>query len=377
MRFALNSEQQELQELARRFFQTESSLTDVRQVIETPTGYNPKVWQQLGELGLTGLIVAEDYGGAGASMVEVAVLLREAGRVLFPAPLLANTIAAATLGGCADEQVASALLPDIASGAVIATLALSDEAGSVELDDTGVTARLQAGYWRIDGSKGYVLHGTVADLFLVTATTPNGVGLFTVPADSAGLVATPLPALDPTRTLAALSFAGTLAQLVTTDRSQLENALQVAAVCLAAEQVGGAQAALDSAVDYAKTRQQFGRPIGSFQALKHLLADVLLEVESAKAASDYAAWAAASAPTELAMVASLAKAFCSDTYLQAASVNLQVHGGMGFTWEADAHLHLKRAITTKQLLGSPELHRERLAALDLDRPAPGPPPASP
>ena len=366
MKFALDAEQEELQQLARRFFESESSLAQVRAVMESPAGYDTKVWTQLGELGLTGLIVAEEHGGAGATMIEAAVLLREAGRFLLPAPLLAHTVAAAMLGATADTDLAGELLPDIAAGGVIATVAITDDAGRPSLEETGATATLVDGGWRLDGAKGFVLHGTVADLLLVTASTPEGVGLFAVAAGADGLAVSALEALDPTRKLAGVELRGTPGRLVTTDRPRLEHGLALAAVAVAAEQSGGADAALQLAVEYAKTRVQFDKPIGSFQAVKHLLADVLVEVESARAASDYAAWAAANSPGELPLVASLAKALCSDTYVQAASVNLQVHGGMGFTWEADPHLYLKRAMATKQLFGSPEQHRERIAALEFD-----------
>jgi alkylation response protein AidB-like acyl-CoA dehydrogenase len=362
MRFALSPEQEELRSLARRFFETESSMAEVRRVMETAPGYDTSSWTQLARLGLLGLVIPEQHGGSGASLVEAAVVLREAGRALLPAPLLATSIAASALLGATDDEAAATWLPPIASGDVVGVMATSSASGSWELDDTGLEARHHGRAWLLDGDKGYVVHGAAAHLLLVTATTPSGIGLFVVPADAPGLACTSLPALDPTRRLASFAFVDTPARLICTNRSRMERALDIAAVCLAAEQAGGAERCLETAVDYAKTRVQFDRPIGSFQAIKHLLADVLVEVESARAAADYAAWAATSSPEELPVAASLAKSVCSDAYVQAASVNVQVHGGMGFTWEHDAHLHLKRAMGGKQLLGSPDFHRERLAS---------------
>jgi alkylation response protein AidB-like acyl-CoA dehydrogenase len=210
-----------------------------------------------------------------------------------------------------------------------------------------------------------VLAGAAADLLLLTATVGDEVGLFAMSADAPGVARTPLPSLDPTRRLASVTVADTPSTALTIGRRPLQPALDLAAVLLAAEQVGGAERCLESATAYAKIRVQFNRPIGSFQAIKHLLADTLLEVESARAASDYAVWAATFAAGELPTVAPLAKALCSDTYVHAATVNFQIHGGIAFTWEHDAHLHLKRATAGKQLFGSPELHRERLAELVL------------
>ncbi len=364
MRFMLDADQEDLQQMARRFFETESPVAGVRRVMETPTGFDAAVWKQLGELGLLGLAVPEDRGGSGTSLVEAAIVLREAGRALLPAPLLAATICGLALVRCGDGD--ADLLPAIAGGTVIATLATSDADGSVDLDATGVTADEGRDGWTLDGAKGFVPYGAVADVLLVTASTAAGVALFAVAADAPGLVRTAQPALDPTRTLASVTFWETPARLVSGDRAALQETLHLAAVCLAAEQVGGAERCLETAVAYASTRIQFDRAIGSFQSIKHLLADVLVEVESARAAADYAAWAATASVTELPFVASLAKAFCSETYVQAAAANLQVHGGMGFTWEHDAHLHLKRAMVGKQLFGSPELHRERIASYRLD-----------
>ncbi|HUD16153.1 MAG TPA: acyl-CoA dehydrogenase, partial [Acidimicrobiales bacterium] len=216
----------------------------------------------------------------------------------------------------------------------------------------------------LSGQKLYVLDGHAADLVLVAARTPAGVSVFAVERGAPGFTATSLTTMDQTRKQTRIEFSGTPARLVGEDGGAgpaLSRTLDLAAVALAAEQVGGAQRCLDMAVDYAKTRIQFGRPIGSFQAIKHKCADMLLEVESAKSAAYYAGWAAAEDSDELPVVASLAKSYCSEAYFHAAAENIQIHGGIGFTWEHDAHLYFKRAKSSELLLGDPSYHRELLA----------------
>jgi alkylation response protein AidB-like acyl-CoA dehydrogenase len=364
MRFALTSEQQELADVTRRFLISRCGMDDVRRVIETPAGHDPQVWAELAQLGLLGLAVPEEYGGSGASLVEVAVVLREAGRALLPAPLLATTIASCALLQAEDKATVRHWLTQIAEGETIATFA-SGHIDSPAADTTPRAARPASSRWVLTGDIPFVLSGAVANLLVVAASVSDEadgqIGLFAIPVDAPGVVRTALPTLDPTRTMASVTLAGTPATPVAIGRGGVQRVLDLAAVLLAAEQVGGAERCLDSATEYAKLRVQFGSPIGSFQAIKHLLADLLLEVESARAASDYAAWVATSAPSELSTAAPLAKAVCSDTYLDASKVNFQVHGGIAFTWEHDAHLHLKRAMAGKQLFGSPEIHRDRLA----------------
>jgi alkylation response protein AidB-like acyl-CoA dehydrogenase len=367
VRFAHTSEQEELGAVSRRLSSSRSGIDDLRRVIDSPTGHDPDVWAALAELGFLGLAVPEEYGGSGASLVEVAVVLREAGRALLPAALLATTIASCALLAAEHDAAARQWLVRIAAGDTIATLATSHESGPAAAATR--TARQTGSEWVISGDLPLVLSGDLADLLVVTAHvggTGSDVGIFAVPADAPGVSRTALPALDPTRRLASITLTDAVATPVATGNDVVQHVLDLAAVLLAAEQVGGAERCLHSATDYAKIRVQFNNPIGSFQAIKHLLADLLLEVESAKAASDYAVWvAAASTPAELSTAAPLAKAVCSDTYVQAATASFQVHGGIAFTWEHDAHLHLKRAVTGKQLFGSPEAHRERLAELVL------------
>jgi alkylation response protein AidB-like acyl-CoA dehydrogenase len=263
-----------------------------------------------------------------------------------------------------DAAAQRAHLPGIAAGETTATLALAEANGRWDTAGVEATALREGAAWRLHGTKLYVLDGHTADVVLVAARTPAGVSLFSLAGDSAGLVRKPLATLDPTRKQARLDLDGAPATLVGAEgdgERVLPALLDLAAVALAAEQVGGAQRCLDMAVAYAKERVQFGRPIGSFQAIKHKCADVLLEVESARSAACYAAWRAAEGSPELPAVAALAKAYCSDAYSHAAAENIQIHGGIGFTWEHAAHLYFRRAKSSALLFGDASYHRERVA----------------
>ena len=366
MNFAFNEEQEELRKTVRQFLEAKSPETAVREQMDTEAGYDAAVWQQMGEqLGLQGLVIPEEFGGSGYGYIELVVILEEMGRALLCAPFFSSVVLAAnTLLHSGDDAAKADYLPGIASGETIATLAFTEENG--RWDEEGVTATAtQAGdAWTIDGTKMYVLDGHTASLLLVAARSGKGVSLFAVDADAAGVSRTALATMDQTRKQAKVTFAGTPARLIGTEGecwSVLSRVLDLAAVALAAEQVGGAQFCLEMAVQYAKDRVQFGRPIGSFQAIKHKCADMLLEVESAKSAAYYAGWCASELNDELPSVASLAKAYCSEAYFHAAAENIQIHGGIGFTWEHPAHLYFKRAKSSELLFGDPTYHRELLA----------------
>jgi alkylation response protein AidB-like acyl-CoA dehydrogenase len=366
MNFAFSEEQEELRSAVKRFLQEKSPETEVRRLMETEEGYDPAVWSQMAEqLGLQSLTIPEEYGGSGFSYVELIVVLEEMGYALLCAPFF-STVALATnaLLSSGDEQAKKDLLPGLASGETIGTLAITEDNGRWDFDGIGLAARESGGNWTLDGHKSFVIDGHTANLILVVARTPAGLSLFAVEGDAPGLTRTTLPTMDQTRKQARLVCEGTPARLVGADGGAadgLTKTLDLAAVALAAEQVGGAQHCLDSSVDYAKNRIQFGRPIGSFQAIKHKCADMLLEVESAKSAAYYAGWAAAEDSDELPVVASLAKSYCSEAYFHAAAENIQIHGGIGFTWEHDAHLYFKRAKSSELLFGDPAYHRELLA----------------
>ena len=372
MNFAFSEEQEELRSSVRRFLADKSPVSEVRRLMETTEGYDEAVWSQMGkELGLQSLHIPEAYGGQGYSFVELIVVLEEMGRALLCAPYYASVcLAANAILNAGTEEQRQALLPGIASGDLIATLAFTEPNG--RWDASGITMEATAdgsGGHTLSGTKMFVLDGHTAGLIVVAARRPGsegteGISFFTVDADAEGLTRAPLPTMDQTRKQARLEFSSVPARLVGEEAAgwaALSKTLDQAAVCLCAEMVGGAQRVLDMSVEYAKVRIQFGRPIGSFQAIKHKCADMLLEVESAKSAAYYAGWAAAEDNDELPVVASLAKAYCSDAYFHAAAENIQIHGGIGFTWEHDAHLYFKRAKSSEILLGDATYHRELLA----------------
>ena len=366
MNFAFTEEQEELRKTVRAFLESKSAETAVREQMETDSGFDTAVWSQMGEqLGLQGLAIPEEFGGSGYTFVELGIVLEEQGRALLCAPFFSTVVLAAnTLLHSGDDAAKAAHLPGIASGETIATLAFTEPSG--KWDESGITTEATASGdgWSLNGVKSFVIDGHTASLIIVAARTAKGVSLFTVAGDAAGLTRTALSTMDQTRKQAKLEFANTPATLLGAEGegwAVLSTVLDLAAVGLAAEQVGGAQKVLEQAVEYAKVRVQFGRPIGSFQAIKHKCADMLLEVESAKSAAYYGLWCAAEQNDELPSVASLAKAYCSEAYFHATAENIQIHGGIGFTWEHPAHLYFKRAKSSELLFGDPTYHRELLA----------------
>ena len=366
MNFAFSEEQEELRRITRQFLESKSPETEVRRLMDTDEGYDPAVWSQMAnELGLQSLIIPEEFGGQGFTFVELTVVLEEMGRALLCAPYFSSAVlAASTLLHAGDEAAKTAHLPGIASGATIATVAFTEPNGKWDASGIEATATQSGDGWSITGTKMFVLDGNVANLLLVAAKTDAGVSIFAVDPSDASVTRTNLATMDQTRKQSKVELVGTPATLVGSDGAgwtTLTRVLDLAAVALAAEQVGGAQKVLETAVQYAKDRVQFGRPIGSFQAIKHKCADMLLEVESAKSAAYYAAWCAAELNDELPSVASLAKAYCSEAYFHAAAENIQIHGGIGFTWEHPAHLYFKRAKSSELLFGDPTYHRELLA----------------
>jgi alkylation response protein AidB-like acyl-CoA dehydrogenase len=364
--FAFSEEQEELRSIVRQFLEAKSPETAVREQMETERGFDPDVWKQMAEqLGLQSLIVPEEFGGQGFGYVELTVVLEEMGKSLLCAPFFSTVVLATnTLLQSGDDAAKKEYLPGIASGETIATLAFTEPNGRWDESGIEATATRSGEAWTLSGTKSFVLDGHTADLILVAARTDAGVSIFAVDGGASGLTRIPLSTMDQTRKQAKLELDGVEGRLVGADGAGwdvLSTVLDLAAVGLAAEQVGGAQQCLDMAVEYAKVRVQFGRPIGSFQAIKHKCADMLLEVESAKSAAYYAAWCASEMNDELPSVASLAKAYCSDAYFHAAAENIQIHGGIGFTWEHPAHLYFKRAKSSELLFGDPTYHRELLA----------------
>jgi alkylation response protein AidB-like acyl-CoA dehydrogenase len=368
--FAFTDEQEQFRSALRRFLNDKSPTTEVRRLMATPEGYNPAVWRQLSdELAVPGIQIPEQYGGAGFGMVELCIVTEELGRALFCGPYFSTSVLAANaiLNAGTDAQKAS-LLPDIASGARLATLAVTELSGNWDPAGIEVVATPDAGGYRLDGVKSYVVDGHIADLLIVAARLPKtvgreGLGLFTLSAKASGVERRLLESMDPTRKLARIDFRGARSELLGNldeGAKALTRTLDQAAIALANEMMGGAQAMLDSSVDYAKVRVQFGREIGSFQAIKHKCADMLLDVELAKSAAYYAAQACAVNDPEWPALACLAKAAASETYLRSAAECIQIHGGIGFTWDNDTHLWFKRAKSSEVFLGQPNYHRELL-----------------
>ena len=367
MDFELSDEQREFKHAIRKFLQANASRGHVRRVIDGNESYDRRVWQAMArELGLQGLVVPERYGGSGASLVELALVLEEAGRVQLCAPLFATAgLAAMALQHCDDERARSAWLPGIASGELVATLALAEGDDPCAVDSTQTVAVRTSQGWEISGSKKYVLNGADADLVLVPARTGAGVSLFAVPTPGPGVECTPAPVLDPTRPMSDLRLRNAQATLVGFEggaAESLRRTIAWASIALAAEQLGGIQACLDMAVDYARSRSQFGRPIGSFQAIKHKCADIFVDLETSRYAVYFAAWSAASQPSDEAALAEMTAAHVSEAFFRAAARNLQIHGGISYTWEHDAHLLFKRASSSSRLLRSPQRRYDAIAA---------------
>ena len=370
MQFAFTPEQLEFRAVLRRYFADKWSTVAVRRVMETGAGWERPFWDDLNrDLGLAGVHLPEAYGGAGFGPVELGIVLEEMGRALVCAPLFGSSVlaAGAILNG-ADEAQKEALLPAIAAGETIAALAVAEPDGVWEPAAIAATATETGGVWRLDGVKSFVLDGHTADLLVVVARRPGSAGeeglcLFTVDPQAQGVTRTPLTVLDPTRKLARIELngaAGALLGEAGAAAGSLARTLQLAAAMLASEMAGGAEQLRESALAYTNMRMQFGRPLSSFQTMKHKQADMLVDVELAKSAAYQAAQAAAAGAADFPAIASLAKAAASEAYVQTALHTIQIHGGIGFTWDNDTHLWFKRARSSEAFLGDPAWHRERM-----------------
>jgi alkylation response protein AidB-like acyl-CoA dehydrogenase len=370
IQFAFTDEQEQFRSATRRFLHDKSPTTEVRRLMATAEGYDPAVWRQLSdEMGLPGIHLPEQYGGAGFGMVELCIVTEELGRALLCAPYFSTAVLAANaILNAGSEEQKSSLLPDLASGARLATLAITEPNGNWDHRAIALVATPDADGYRLQGTKSYVVDGHVADLLVVAGrvagtASDEGLALFTLKADASGVERRLIESMDPTRKLARIDFHGAHADLLGNLKDgakAISRTLDQAAIALSNEMVGGAQTLFDSAVDYSKLRVQFGRTIGSFQAIKHKLADLLLEVELAKSAAYYAAQAASVEDPEWPALACLAKAEASEAYLHMAAECIQIHGGIGFTWDNDTHLWFKRAKSSEVFLGQPSYHRELL-----------------
>jgi alkylation response protein AidB-like acyl-CoA dehydrogenase len=374
MEFSFSEDQDELRRAARRFLEVASSEERVRAAMETEQGYDSATWEQLSEeLAWTALTIPEDYGGLGMSYLDLHPLMEEMGRALLCSPFFSTIClgANALLLGGGDAQKEQHL-PGIAAGETTATLAYAEKNNRTDAEGVEATYSRNGSGYILRGDKSYVIDGHTANLLIVAARLENsdgaeGVSLFLVPGDAEGVKRAWLPTMDQTRRLATVELGdvAVAADALLGEEGRgwdlCEHTLDLARIALAAEQVGAAERCLDMSVEYAKVRKQFGRPIGSFQAIKHKCADMLMMVESARSAAFYASALAGQGEPDLEEAASSAKAFCSDTFFHCAAENIQIHGGIGFTWEHAAHMYFKRAKATEALFGAPSFHRERVA----------------
>ncbi len=368
MQFAFTEEQEAFRESARRLLAKHASAESVRAVMETKRGYDPALWTRVcEEQGWAALAIPEAYDGFGFGMVAHVALMEQAGAALLCSPLLGSiSFAANVLLASGDDAMCKAWLPEVAAGTCVASVVLAGKRGGWDASAITLTAEPTEDGWMVDGEAHHVLDGATADMYLVFAKHGDDLKLFAIPTDMPGIVPVATPTMDQTRRRASIVFDSIRVNAdeeVETDVARtLRRAVALAAVALAAEQVGGAQRCLDEAVEYAKVREQFGRPIGSFQAIKHMCADMMMLVESARSAAYYAAWAADDASDEeFYDAAACAASYCAEAYYACAGQSIQIHGGVGFTWEVDAHLHFKRATSGKSLFGTPQAWRAAIA----------------
>jgi alkylation response protein AidB-like acyl-CoA dehydrogenase len=358
MNFGLNESQEILKESARKFFAGECPIAEVRRLMETETAFDANLWAKLAEQGYTGIIFPEDVGGVGLGVVELALLMEEAGRALLPGPFFSTVaLAGSVLLGCATNALSKKALAAISRGEARATVALLETGASWDPADVQLTA--VGG--KLKGEKLFASDAAVADWIIVVAKN----GVFLADSKASGIRIVPMHGLDLTRKLYSVQFDGTPADKIG-ETANISRALDIATVALAAEIVGGMQRTLDLTVEYAKTRKQFGKPIGMFQAVQHHCADMYLETESSRSAVYYAAWTLQENAADAASAVSIAKMYASDAARTVGNRGIQVHGGMGFTWENDLHLYYRRAKGSETALGDATFHRERIARLVID-----------
>jgi alkylation response protein AidB-like acyl-CoA dehydrogenase len=361
MQFGLSESQEFLKDSARKFFAGECPGSEMRRLMETETAYDPQLWAKLTDQGYTGIIFPEEFGGLAFGQVELMLLMEESGRALLPGPFFSTVV----LAGSVIDRVAPPLLKKkyltpICEGHARATVAVQESSASWNVTDVQLTAANS----KLTGEKLFVSDAAVADFILVVATN----GVYAVDRHAAGLQITPMRAMDLTRKIYVVEFKDTPAELIG-PATNLPRAFDVASAALAAELVGGMQRTLELTVEYAKTRKQFGKPIGTFQAVQHQCADMYLETESARSAVYYAGWALEENVPDASAAVSIAKMYASDAGRTVGNRGIQIHGGMGFTWENDVHLYYRRAKANENAFGDATFHRERLAQLLIDAPA--------
>ncbi len=366
MQFGLTETQTTLKNTVRKFLGAECPLAEVRKQMETETAFDAPLWHKIAEQGWTGIIFPDEYGGFGMGMVEMAATLEEMGRALLPGPFSSTVLLAGSLlEAAASDSQKQKYLGAISRGEAKATVALLEDSASWSPD----AVQMKASGLTLNGRKLFVPDAAVADFILVVARMDGDLAIFLVPSNARGLRITNLPAMDATRKLYEVTFDNVSAELVAQGshaRKALDRALDIATVGLVAEMTGGMQRLLEITVEYAKTRKQFGRAIGEFQAVQHQCADMLVYTESSRSAAYYAAYAIQEGIPEARLAVSVAKAYASDAYREVGNRAIQVHGGMGFTWENDVHLFYRRAKASELAYGDANFHRERIAKLVVD-----------
>ena len=379
MDFGFSEDQELLRDSARKFLAAECPTTFVRKMMEDDSAHATELWKKAAELGWMGILIPEEHGGIGGSFLDLVVVMEEMGRSLMPGPFLATVLLGgpAVLAGGSDEQK-DAILPKVAAGEWVMTLAQAEKSGRYDAAGIGLPATARGSDFVLSGEKLFVPDAHVADQMVVAARTgshaapEDGITLFLVDAKSPGVEITQLKTVDMTRRQCHVAF-----QDVALAGSQvigevgqgwpiLRRVLNQAIAGLCTEMVGTGQQALDMAVEYAKERVQFGKPIGSFQAVKHKCVDMMVQVENARSLTYYAAWTVDENVDEASQAVPMAKAYCSDMCKTVTSEAIQVHGGIGFTWEHDMHLFYRRGLASEAAFGSAPTHREVVAqTLDL------------
>ncbi|MEW6296257.1 MAG: acyl-CoA dehydrogenase family protein [Thermodesulfobacteriota bacterium] len=374
MNFGFTEDQEMLRDTARKFLDAECPTTFVRKMMADDTAHATELWKKIARLGWLGINVPEEFGGSGGSFIDLIVILEEMGKSLLPGPFFATAVfgsAVLVTGGSAEQK--AALLPRVVDGDVILSVALAEKSGRYDAAGVTMMATPKGGDFLLSGEKMFVPDAHVADHIVVAARTAQegnpeeGITLFLVDAKAPGVTVTQLKTVDMTRRQCHVAF-----QEVGVPGSQvigevgrgwpiLRRVLDVAMTGLCAEMVGTGQKALDMAVAYAKERVQFGKPIGSFQAVKHKCVDMMVQVENARSLTYYAAWAVDENVPEARQAVPMAKAYCSDMCKTVTSEAIQVHGGIGFTWEHDMHLFYRRALASEAAFGSAPVHREVVA----------------
>ncbi len=373
MNFGFTEEQELLRKTARDFLEECAPVKHAREVMEGPASHSAQAWGRMAELGWTGLPFPEEHGGAGLGVVELCIVLEELGRVLAPVPFLPTVLAGTAIHEVGTDAQRREWLPGICAGDTIATLAIAEDRGSDDPASLALRAERSGDGFALRGRKLFVPDAGDACLLLVAARTGDDaerdVALFAVPRDAAGVAVTPMKSMDLLRPLYEVAFDGvslpasSLLGGEAAGGAGVGRCLDRGMVMICAEMLGGAEKCLEDSVAYAKERVQFGKPIGVNQAIKHKCADMLFEVESARSITYFAAWAAGASPEEAPLAAAMAKAFVSDAYRRVSAENIQIHGGVGFTWEYDCHLYFKRAKSDECWLGDGSRHRERVARM--------------